>query len=123
MAMRERVYKFTDKPMTWTRAIIFGILIWAFTILATGQLPSYIIYFFDQQVASIIDLSTNIPGVSDEGLNPKQIAIVRDVVANTVQMGFLVAMLVVAYFWQKSKQKRLGQKGLQDPVKGYLSGK
>jgi hypothetical protein len=123
MAMRERVYRFTDRPMTWTRAIILGTLIWIFTIMMTGQVPSYIIYFFDQQVASIIDLSKNIPGVSSEGLNPKQIAIVRDLVANGIQMGILVAMLVVAYFWQKSKQKRLGQKGLQDPVKGYLSGK
>jgi hypothetical protein len=44
-------------------------------------------------------------------------------VANSFQMGFLVVMLVVAYFWQKSKQKRSGARGLQDPVKGYLSGK
>jgi hypothetical protein len=123
MAMRERVYKYTDKPMTWTRAILLGTLIWVFVILTTGQLPSYIIYYFDQKVATIIELSTNIPGVADAGLNPKQIAIVRDIVANTVQMGFLLAMLVFAYFWQKSKQKRLGQRGLQDPVKGYLSGK
>jgi hypothetical protein len=123
MAMRERVYKYTDRPMSWTRAILLGTLIWVFTILATGQLPSYIIYFFDQQVAEIIEFTTNIPGVSDEGLNPKQIAIVRDLIANGVQMGILVAMLAAAYFWQKSKQKRLGQRGLQDPVKGYLSGK
>ena len=123
MAMRDRVYKFTDRPMTWTRAIIFGLLIWVFVILTTGQLPSYIIYFFDQKVATIIELSKNIPGVGDEGLNPKQIAIIRDLVANGVQMGFLVMILVVAYFWQKGKQKRLGQRGLQDPVKGYLSGK
>jgi hypothetical protein len=123
MAMRERVYKFTDRPMTWTRAIILGTVIWVFVILTTGQLPSYIIYYFDQKVATIIELSTNIPGVPDAGLNPKQIAIARDIVANTVQMGFLFAMLVFAYFWQKSKQKRLGQRGLQDPVKGYLSGK
>ncbi|MDQ4028757.1 MAG: hypothetical protein M3214_12030 [Actinomycetota bacterium] len=123
MSMRERVYRQTDKPMTWTRAIILGTLIWALVILLTGQLPSWIIYFFDQQVSSIIDFTKSIPGVGAEGLNPKQIAIVRDIVANTVQMGALVVMLVVAYFWQKSKQRRLGQRGLQDPIKGYLSGK
>jgi hypothetical protein len=123
MAMRERVYKFTDRPMSWTRAIILGFLIWVFVILTTGQVPSYIIYFFDQKVSTIIDLSKDIPGVGDEGLNPKQIAIIRDLVANGIQMGFLVMILVVAYFWQKGKQKRLGQRGLQDPVKGYLSGK
>jgi uncharacterized RDD family membrane protein YckC len=123
MAMRDRVYKFTDRPMTWTRAIILGFLIWVFVILTTGQVPSYIIYFFDQKVSTIIDLSKDIPGVGDEGLNPKQIAIIRDLVANGIQMGFLVMILVAAYFWQKGKQKRLGQRGLQDPVKGYLSGK
>jgi hypothetical protein len=123
MSMRERVYRHTDKPMTWTRAIVLGTLIWGLVIMLTGQLPSWIIYFFDQQVSTIIEFTQNIPGVAAEGLNPKQIAIIRDIVANTVQMGALVAMLVIAYFWQKSKQRRLGRRGLQDPVKGYLSGK
>jgi hypothetical protein len=123
MSMRERVYKITDKPMTWTRAIILGTIIWILSIALLGQAPSYIIYFFDQQVASIIDLSKKIPGVNAEGLNPKQIAIIRDLVANGVQMTALVAMLAIAYFWQKSKQRRTGARGLQDTVKGYLSGK
>jgi hypothetical protein len=123
MAMRERVYRYTDKPMTWTRAIVVGTIIWAIAILLTGQLPSWIIYKADAEIAALIDFSKKIPGVNEEGLNTVQIKIVRDIVANTVQMGALVAMLVVAYFWQKSKQRRTGAKGLQDPVKGYLSGK
>jgi hypothetical protein len=123
MAMRERVYRYTDKPMSWTRAIVVGTIIWAIAILLTGQLPSWIIYKADAEIAALIDLSKKIPGVNEEGLNTVQIKIVRDIVANTVQMGALVAMLVVAYFWQKSKQRRTGAKGLQDPVKGYLSGK
>jgi uncharacterized membrane protein len=123
MSMRERVYKYTDKPMTWTRAIVFGSLIWVLAIVVLGQVPSYIIYYFDQQVSGIIDFTTRIPGVNDEGLNPKQIAMVRDIIANTVQIGALVVMLGFAYFWQKGKQKRTGARGLQDTVKGYLSGK
>jgi hypothetical protein len=123
MAMRERVYRYTDKPMTWTRAIVVGTIIWIIAILLTGQLPSWIIYKADAEIAALIEFSKNIPGVNEEGLNTVQIKIVRDIVANTAQMGFLVAMLVVAYFWQKSKQRRTGAKGLQDPVKGYLSGK
>jgi hypothetical protein len=123
MAMRERVYRYTDKPMTWTRAIVVGTIIWIIAILLTGQLPSWIIYKADAEIAALIEFSKNIPGVNQEGLNTVQIKIVRDIVANTVQMGALVAMLVVAYFWQKSKQRRTGAKGLQDPVKGYLSGK
>jgi hypothetical protein len=123
MTMRERVYRVTDKPMTWTRAIVVGTIIWIIAILLTGQLPSWIIYKFDAEIATLIEWSQNIPGVSEEGLNTVQIKIIRDIVANTVQMGALVAMLVIAYYWQKNKQRRTGAKGLQDPVKGYLSGK
>jgi hypothetical protein len=123
MAMRDRIYSYTDRPMTWTRAIVLGLIIWAIAILLLGQVPSVIIYKADQEIAAIIELSKKIPGVNEAGLNTTQIQIIRDIVANAVQMGFLTAMLVFAYYWQKFKQKRTGSKGLQDPVKGYMSGK
>lgn len=123
MALPERVYKFTDRPMTWTRAILTGLGIWVIAIILLGQLPSWIIYKADQSVSSLIDFSTKLPLVNDEGLNPKQIEMIRDVVANGVQMGALVVMLVVAYFWQEKKRKRTGGKGVQDVVKGYMPGK
>lgn len=123
MAMRDRVYKYTDRPMTWTRAILIGLLIWAVSIILLGQVPSFIIYKSDQEIAALIEFSKKIPGVNDRGLNTTQIQIIRDIVANGVQMGALTVMLAGAYFWQKSKQRRTGAKGLQDPVKGYMSGK
>jgi hypothetical protein len=123
MSMKERVYAYTDRPMSWTRAIVYGLLIWILLIALTGQAPSYIIYWMDQNVAEIIDFSKQIPGVNEEGLNAHQILIIRDIIANTVQMGAFVVILGIAYFWQKSKQRRLGRRGLQDPVKGYLAGK
>jgi hypothetical protein len=121
--------------MTWTRAIVLGTLIWIAAILLLGQVPSVIIYKADQYVAEIIDLSKRIPGVGSmchalgsglpakEGCNPTQIAIFRDIVANTVQISFLIAFLAGAYFWQERKRKRVGGKGVQDVVKGYMSGK
>jgi hypothetical protein len=109
--------------MTWTKAIILGFLIWVLLIALVGQVPSLIIYKFDQYIAEIIDFSKKIPGVNDAGLNPVQVKIVRDLVANGVQMGAFTAFLVFAYFWQKAKNKRTGAKGPQDVVKGYLSGK
>jgi hypothetical protein len=123
MNPKERFLRFMDSPMTWTRAILYGMFIWIFSIAFMGQLPSYIIYKFDGKVAQIIDFTTKLPLVNKEGLNPQQIAIVRDIVANTVQNGVLIGMLVLAYFWQKSKIKRTGAKGLEDPVKGYMPGK
>jgi len=123
MAITERIYKRTDQPMSWTKAIIMGSIVWILAILLLGQLPSLIIYYADQYVAEIIEFTTKIPGVSDEGLNTKQIAILRDVVANAVQMGILTVALIAAYIWQERKRKRLGTKGHTDTVKGYMSGK
>ena len=123
MAMRDRVYRYTDRPMTWTRAILLGFGIWILAILLLGQLPSWIIYKADQFIAEIIDFSKKIPGVNGAGLNTVQVKMVRDIVANAVQMNILIAMLVVAYKWQESKRKRTGSKGLQDPVRGYMPGK
>ena len=124
MAMRDRfVYRFTDKPMTWTRAILLGTLIWILAIILLGQVPSVIIYKFDQYIAEIINFTKNIPGVNKAGLNTIQIKMIRDVIANAVQMNLLIAMLVVAYKWQENKRKRTGAKGLQDPVRGYMPGK
>ena len=123
MAMRDRVYRFTDKPMSWTRAIILGTIIWVVGIILLGQIPSVIIYKFDQYIAEIIDFTKKIPGVNKAGLNTIQIKMIRDIIANAVQMNFLIAMLVVAYKWQEAKRKRTGAKGLQDPVRGYMPGK
>ena len=123
MAPLDRLYKYTDREMTWTRAIVLGTVIWVVGIALLAQIPSLIIYNADQYVAEIIDFSTKVPGVADEGLNSIQVRIIRDLVANGVQMGLLVAMLIGAYIWQEKKRKRVGGKGLQDVVKGYMPGK
>ncbi|CAN5645677.1 hypothetical protein BH24ACT26_BH24ACT26_23200 [soil metagenome] len=123
MAATDRLYRHTDKPMTWTRAIILGSVIWVVAIMVLGQIPSVIIYKADTYVAELIEFSKSIPGVNDEGLNTIQIRAIRDIVANSVQMGALMVMLAGMYFWQQRKRKRTGSKGLQDVVKGYMPGK
>lgn len=123
MALAQRIYKHTDKPMSWTKAILLGFFIYAASIVLLGQLPSVIIYKFDQYVAEIIEFTRGLPGVADAGLNTTQVRLVRDLVANAVQSGILVVMIVFAYVWQEKKRKRTGGKGLADPVKGYMSGK
>ena len=109
--------------MTWSKAILLGFLIWIVSILLLGQVPSLIIYKADELVAQIIEFSKRLPGVGDQGLATIQIRIIRDIIANTVQIGILVVMLIGAYVWQEKKRKRTGSKGLSDPVKGYMSGK
>ena len=117
------VYRYTDREMTWAKAVLLCFAIWVLAIVLLGQIPSVIIYKFDQYIAQIIDFSKKIPGVNPDGLNTIQIKIIRDIVANGVQMTFLIMMLGGAYFWQKAKQKRTGAKGLTDVVKGYMPGK
>lgn len=123
MKLPDRFYRVVDAPMTWTRAILLGLGIWFFGIIAMGQIPSLIIYSMDQYVSEIIDFTKKIPGVNPDGLNPKQIAIIRDMINNGVQIGFLVALLAFMYFWQEKKRKRTGTKGPEDPVRGYMPGK
>lgn len=123
MTLRERFFKFTDAPFTWTRAILIGSAIWIYSIIFMGQIPSLIIYKFDQYVAEIIDFTKKIPGVNDDGLNTQQIKMIRDIVNNGFQLTALAILLIFMYFWQETKRKRTGAKGLEDPVKGYMSGK
>ncbi len=123
MAPLDKLYKYTDREMTWTRAIVLGTIIWIVGVIFLAKIPSLIIYKADQYVAELIDFTTKIPGVNEEGLNSTQIRLVRDLVANGVQMTLLVVMLVGAYIWQEKKRKRTGGKGVQDVVKGYMPGK
>ena len=123
MARLDRLYKITDREMTWTRAIVLGTVIWLVGIVLLAQIPSLIIYKADQYVGEIIEFSGKLPLVNDESLNTTQVRIVRDLVANGVQMGLLVAMLIGAYIWQEKKRKRTGGKGIQDVAKGYMPGK
>lgn len=123
MKLPDRFYRVVDAPMTWTRAILLGLAIYFFAIITMGQIPSLIIYAMDQYVSEIIEFTKSIPGVNPKGLNPKQIAIIRDMINNGVQIGFLVALLAFMYFWQEKKRKRTGSKGPEDPVRGYMPGK
>ena len=123
MKALDRLYKVTDREMTWTRAILLGLVIWIIAIIFLAQIPSLIIYWADQYVGEIIEFTQKLPLVNEEGLNTTQIRIIRDIVANAVQMTFLAIMLIGAYIWQEKKRKRTGGKGLQDVAKGYMPGK
>lgn len=53
MSIRKRVFKYTDFPI-WIRAIVVGALLWVLMVLALGQLPSVMVYKFDQYIDQII---------------------------------------------------------------------
>jgi hypothetical protein len=109
MKARERFFATVDRPLSWTRAIIGGLALWIVIIILLGQVPSWLIYQADAKVSTLIDISKHIPGVGSAGMNPTQIRILRDIVANGVQFTFLGIILFSCYFWQKAKRRRLNQ--------------
>jgi hypothetical protein len=108
--------------MSWTRAIVGGLLLWVVVILFVGQIPSWLIYKADADVSQLIEFSKHIPGVGDAGLNTTQIRILRDIVANGVQFTFLAAILAGVYFWQKAKQRRTGKPDAGDRMRELEAG-
>jgi hypothetical protein len=123
MKLPDRFYKIVDAPMTWTRAILLGLVVWIYSIIFMGQIPSLIIYKVDQYVAEIIEFTQDLPFINEDGLNTTQIRMIRDIIANGFQITALIVLLAFMYYWQKFKQKRTGAKSLEDPVKGYMPGK
>ena len=117
MRARDRFFNWVDRPLSWTRAIVGGFVLWVIVIILIGQVPSWLIYQADAKVATLIDISKHIPFVNEAGLNPTQIKIIRDIVANAIQFGFLAAILVSAYLWQKAKRRRLGRPDATDRVR------
>lgn len=109
MRARDRFFKWVDRPLSWTRAIVGGLLLWVTIIIFVGQIPSWLIYQADAKVSTLIAISKHIPFVGDAGLNPMQLRILRDIVANGVQFTFLGIILFSVYRWQKAKQRRLGR--------------
>ena len=122
MSARDRFYRWVDRPMSWTRAIVGGLLLWVVVILFVGQVPSWLIYKADADVSQLIEFSKHIPGVGDAGLNTTQIRILRDIVANGVQFTFLAAILAGVYFWQKAKQRRTGKPDAGDRMRELEAG-
>jgi hypothetical protein len=106
--------------LTWTRAIIYGLVItWGFVIFL-GWIPSYFIYWWGSQTQNVINLIHKVFNYTLK--DPYTTVRIRDAIAMGFETNVIVVALVAAYIIGERKRRRQGQRGAED-VKGYMPGK
>lgn len=95
----------SNRKLTWTTAILLGSWLVAITVVLIGDVPSRILYWFDEQHAPLAEKFTFLRfWEEDLGGNPGY-QVIADVVANTVQGVFFVLIVAGAYFWGERHRK------------------
>jgi hypothetical protein len=101
------VLKRKDEKLTWAKAILVGSWLLAISLVLIGDVPSRLLYWFDR---SHEDLSAAIPLLGKIMERPllgtiPGYQVVADIVANSVQGIFFVALAAGAYFWGEKHRK------------------
>ncbi len=95
----------SNKRLTWTTAILLGSWLISITVVLLGDVPSRILYWFDEQHAPLAERFTFLQfWEGDLGGNPGY-TLFADIVANTVQGIFFVLIAAGAYFWGEKHRK------------------
>lgn len=91
----------SDRRLTWTGAIGMGIWLSVIALLLIAEVPSRLLYWFDQNHVALSDKYPVIAPI----MRGDEYIIVRDIVANTVQGIFFVMIFAAAYFWGERQRK------------------
>lgn len=95
----------SNRRLTWTTAILLGSWLVAITVVLLGDVPSRILYWFDEQHAPLAERFAFLRfWEEDLGGNPGY-QVVADIVANTVQGTLFVLICAGAYFWGERHRK------------------
>jgi hypothetical protein len=96
----------SNRKLTWTTAVLLGAWLTAITVVLIGDVPSRILYWFDEQHAPLAERFTFLRfWEEDLGGNPGY-QVIADIVANTVQGIFFVLIAAGAYFWGERHRKQ-----------------
>lgn len=95
----------SERKLTWTTAVLVGSLLATVSLLLVADVPSRVLYYFDAEHEA---LGAKLPGALGEWVAGDNYVILRDIIANTVQGIFAVAIIVAAYFWGE-KHRREGR--------------
>ncbi|MEX0874775.1 MAG: hypothetical protein WD646_09305 [Actinomycetota bacterium] len=94
-----------DQKLTWTTAILLGSWLTAITVVLIGDVPSRILYWFDETHAQFSERYSFLRWQEEDlGGNPGY-QVIADIVANTIQGMFFVAICAGAYFWGQKHRK------------------
>lgn len=95
----------SKRKLTWTTATLLGMWLTAIVVILLGDVPSRVLYWFDEQHASLAERFTFLAfWENDLGGNPGY-QLIADIVANTVQGVFFVIIAASAYFWGEKHRK------------------
>lgn len=95
----------SDQKLTWTSAVLLGSWLVAITVVLIGDVPSRLLYWFDEVHAPLAEKFSWLRWwENDLGGNPGY-QVVADIVANTIQGMFFVAIVAGAYFWGERHRK------------------
>ncbi len=95
----------SERKLTWTTATLLGGWLTAITVILLGDIPSRLLYWFDQNHATLAERFAWLRWWENVvGGNPGY-QLVADVVANTVQGVFFVIIAALAYFWGERHRK------------------
>ncbi len=94
-----------DRKLTWTTAVLLGSWLMAISVILIGDVPSRLLYWFDQVHAPLAERYSWLRWWEEDlGGNPGY-QLVGDLVANSVQGMFFVAICVATYFWGERHKK------------------
>ncbi len=94
-----------NRKLTWTTAVLLGSWLTAVTVVLIGDVPSRILYWFDEVHAPLAERFSFLQWwENDFGGNPGY-QVIADIVANTIQGIFFVAICAGAYFWGEKHRK------------------
>ena len=94
-----------NRQLTWTTAVLLGSWLMAVTVVLIGDVPSRILYWFDEVHAPLAERFSFLQWwENDLGGNPGY-QVVADIVANTAQGIFFVAICAGVYFWGEKHRK------------------
>ena len=94
-----------NRQLTWTTAVLLGSWLTAVAVVLIGDVPSRILYWFDEVHAPLAERFSFLQWwENDFGGNPGY-QVIADIVANTVQGIFFVAICAGAYFWGEKHRK------------------
>lgn len=106
-------------PLSWTRAIIIGLLITSVLLVTLAWIPSHFTYFIWPRIQPD-KIIKSVTGYQIK--NPYTLVRIGDAVSMGYQTVAFAIPLVVTYVVMERRRRRLGQQGAEEP-KGYLPGK
>lgn len=98
----------SERALTWTSAVLLGFLLLSIGIIAIGEIPSRMLYWFDANHEAIAGRIPVEPVA--EMMASKNYFILRDIVTNSVQGILFVIFVAAVYFWGE-RHKREGRFG------------